>query len=435
MKTKRSIVWFKSDLRLSDNETFARATNESDEIIPVYIFDEADYTETAFGTKKTGSFRFQFLVESLTDLHEELLSIGSKLLILKGDTATVLEELIKKYDITKIYCKQEVAYAEKNRLAAVEKIAWKLLCTVETFSTSTLFHASDLPFPLKNIPEIFTDFRKKVEKESNVRPISETPKSIKSPVLPKFELPHATDFGLKTIEVDERTAFPFKGGETQALKRLNDYLFETHFIEKYKETRNGLIGESYSSKLSPWLTLGCISPKTIYFEIKRYEKEVHSNESTYWLIFELLWRDYFRFMMKKHNQEFFLQCGIKGENSPLHPHQSEAFEKWKNGETGNRFIDANMIELKLTGFMSNRGRQNVASYLHHDLQSDWRYGAAYFEEQLIDYNVCSNWGNWTYLAGVGNDPRGNRKFDTEKQAKEYDGNEVFRNYWLNKKHI
>ena len=433
METKRSIVWFKSDLRISDNEALVKAVKESEEIIPVYIFDEADYLETAFGTKRTGSFRFQFLLESLTDLNEQLISIGSKLLVLKGDTTTVLEELIKKYNVSKIYCKQEVAFEEKVRLAAVEEIAWKLLCTVETFSTSTLFHASDLPFPLKNIPEIFTDFRKKVEKESNVRKISETPKSIKSPILPKFELPQATDFGLKTIEVDQRTAFPFKGGETQALKRLNDYLFETHFIEKYKETRNGLIGESYSSKLSTWLTMGCISPKTIYFEIKRYEEEVHANESTYWLIFELLWRDYFRFMMKKHNQEFFLQFGIKGENIPQHTHQPEAFERWKNGKTGNEFIDANMIELKLTGFMSNRGRQNVASYLHHDLQSDWRYGAAYFEEQLIDYDVSSNWGNWAYLAGVGNDPRGNRKFDTEKQAKDYDANKAYRNYWLTKK--
>ena len=433
MKTKRSIVWFKSDLRIADNEALEKAAKESEEIIPVYIFDEADYSETAFGTKKIGSFRFQFLLESLTDLNEQLISIGSKLLVLKGDTATILGELIKKYDVSKIFCKQEVAYEEKVRLAAVEEIAWKLLCTVETFSTSTLYHTSDLPFPLKNIPEVFTEFRKKVEKESTVRPTSETPKYIKSPILPKFKLPQATDFGLKTLEIDQRTAFPFKGGETQVLKRLNEYLFETHLIEKYKETRNGLIGESYSSKLSPWLTVGCISPKTIYYEIKRYEKEVCTNESTYWLIFELLWRDYFRFMMKKHHQNYFLQFGIKGENSPLHTHQSEAFEKWKNGETGNQFIDANMLELKQTGFMSNRGRQNVASYLHHDLQSDWRYGAAYFEEQLIDYDVCSNWGNWAYLAGVGNDPRGNRKFNTEKQTKEYDGNEAFRNYWLNQK--
>jgi len=433
METKRSIVWFKSDLRISDNATLVKAIKESDEIIPVYIFDEEDYVETSFGTKKTGVYRFQFLIESLIDLNEQLNSIGSRLVVLKGNTISILTELIQKYNINKIYCKQEVAFEEKQRLASVEAAAWKLLCSVETFSTSTLFHASDLPFPLKNIPEVFTDFRKKVEKESTVRPISETPKSIKSPILPKFELPQASDFGLETIEIDQRTAFPFKGGETQALKRLNDYLFESHLIEKYKETRNGLMGESYSSKLSTWLTFGCISPKTIYYEIKRYEKEVCANESTYWLIFELLWRDYFRFMMKKHNQEFFLQFGIKGENIPQHTHQPEAFERWKNGKTGNEFIDANMIELKLTGFMSNRGRQNVASYLHHDLQTDWRYGAAYFEEQLIDYDVSSNWGNWAYLAGVGNDPRGNRKFDTEKQAKDYDANKAYRNYWLTKK--
>jgi deoxyribodipyrimidine photo-lyase len=103
---------------------------------------------------------------------------------------------------------------------------------------------------------------------------------------------------------------------------------------------------------------------------------------------------------------------------------------WINGITKNDFIDANMLELKLTGFMSNRGRQNVASYLINDLQLDWRFGAAYFEEQLIDYDVSSNWGNWAYLAGVGNDPRTNRYFNIEKQANDYDKSKVFRNLWL-----
>ena len=106
------------------------------------------------------------------------------------------------------------------------------------------------------------------------------------------------------------------------------------------------------------------------------------------------------------------------------------FNKWQNAETGNDFIDANMLELKLTGFMSNRGRQNVASYLCNDLKLDWRYGAAYFEQQLIDYDVSSNWGNWAYLAGVGNDPRGNRAFNIEKQANDYDKNKSYRNLWL-----
>lgn len=430
MGTKRSIVWFKSDLRISDNETLVKAIKENDEIIPIYIFDEEDYQLTSFGTKKIGPFRFQFLREALTDLHEQLKSKGGGLVVLKGKTTEIISELIKKYDVSKIYCKQEVAYEEKARLAAVESVAWKQLCSVETFSTSTLFHASDLPFPLKSIPEVFTDFRKKVEKESTVRTCFDVPNEIKTPLLPKFELPDFSDFGITTFESEPRTAFPFKGGETHALKRLNNYLFETNQIQNYKETRNQLIGENYSSKFSPWLAIGSISPKTIYHTVKNYEREVCANESTYWLIFELLWRDYFRFMMKKHNQEYFHQFGIKGENIPMHEHNAEAFEKWKNGETGNDFIDANMIELKRTGFMSNRGRQNVASYLHHDLQSDWRYGAAYFEEQLIDYDVCSNWGNWAYLAGVGNDPRGNRKFEIEKQAKQYDASMAFRQLWL-----
>jgi deoxyribodipyrimidine photo-lyase len=94
------------------------------------------------------------------------------------------------------------------------------------------------------------------------------------------------------------------------------------------------------------------------------------------------------------------------------------------------FVDANMIELKLTGFMSNRGRQNVASYLCNDLKLDWRYGAEYFEQQLIDYDVCSNWGNWAYIAGVGNDPRSDRYFNIKKQADQYDADKHYRNLWL-----
>jgi deoxyribodipyrimidine photo-lyase len=105
-------------------------------------------------------------------------------------------------------------------------------------------------------------------------------------------------------------------------------------------------------------------------------------------------------------------------------------EQWIKGETNEDFVNANMNELRLTGFMSNRGRQNVASYFCNDLKLDWRYGAAYFEEQLIDYDVCSNWGNWAYIAGVGNDPRPDRYFNIEKQASTYDKNRSYRNLWL-----
>lgn len=194
-----------------------------------------------------------------------------------------------------------------------------------------------------------------------------------------------------------------------------------------------MIGADYSSKFSAWLALGCISPRFIFRELQQYEKEFGANDSTYWLVFELLWRDYFRFMMKKHHAKLFKQDGFKSTKMKLFAEGIQKLQDWIDGNTGIDFVDANMIELKLTGFMSNRGRQNVASYLCNDLKLDWRLGAAYFEQQLIDYDVCSNWGNWAYLAGVGNDSRENRYFNIEKQASVYDKNREYRNLWLEKK--
>ncbi|HOZ88552.1 MAG TPA: FAD-binding domain-containing protein, partial [Bacteroidia bacterium] len=193
------------------------------------------------------------------------------------------------------------------------------------------------------------------------------------------------------------------------------------------------IGGDYSSKFSPWLAMGCLSPREIYYELKKYEAEFSANDSTYWLIFELIWRDYFRFMMKKYRHQFFMYSGIKNSTKSSKLPDNKAMSKWVAGKTGNDFIDANMLELKQTGFMSNRGRQNVASYFCNDLKLDWRCGAAYFEQQLIDYDVSSNWGNWAYLAGVGNDPRGQRCFNIEKQAKEYDPKRLYQTLWLDKK--
>lgn len=425
-----SIVWFKTDLRLHDNETLIRAIEQSDEIIPVYCFDEMHYQITEYGFYKTGNFRAQFLLESLKDLDQSLRKLGSGLLIVKGKPEYELFKISQKYNAKKVFTKKEVAYEEKQTEERVEKELWKLKCELETFSTSTLYHAQDLPFSIKDIPDVFTNFRKRVEKESSIRTIFEAPKIIKSPKLPDLILPTIKELGLTPPITDSRTAFPFKGGETEAYQRLNYYFSETKLVSTYKESRNGLIGTDYSSKFSPWLANGCLSPREIYYELKAYEDNYGANDSTYWLVFELLWRDYFRFMMKKHRHQFFLQTGIKSTDSPSQSNNQELLQKWIEGQTNHDFINANMIELKLTCFMSNRGRQNVASYLCHDLKLDWRYGAAYFEQQLIDYDVCSNWGNWAYLAGVGNDPRGDRYFNIDKQANDYDSKKTFRKLWI-----
>lgn len=434
---KRGIVWFKSDLRLHDNETLHYAITHFDQVIPVFCLDDRMFEVNEIGFKKHGAKRVQFLLETLVDLDQELRKLKSGLLVLRGLPEVELPKLAALYGVKTVVAKKEVAFEEKAIESTVEKELWVHQCKLETFSTSTLYHAEDLPFGISAIPDVFTVFRKRIEKETPIRSVFPFPTHIESPIIEALTLPTLAELGYEDSAIDDRAVLHFKGGETEALKRLDYYFFQSKFVSNYKETRNGLIGESYSSKFSPWLALGCLSPREIYEQLKCYEKDHGANDSTYWLVFELLWRDYFRFMMKKHREKFFLLFGLKSGQErigtmELDKESKLKFESWMNGETGEDFVDANMIELKRTGFMSNRGRQNAASYLIHDLKVDWRFGAAYFEEQLIDYDVCSNWGNWAYIAGVGNDPRPDRYFNIEKQASTYDKKKTYRKLWLNR---
>jgi deoxyribodipyrimidine photo-lyase len=427
---KTSLIWFKTDLRLSDNETLVKAIAQSQQVIPVYCFDDSHFETTTYGFKKTGNFRAQFLLESVVDLDNSLRKLGSGLLILKGKPEIEIPKIVQQYKAQKVFAKREVAFEEKQIEKKVQDELFKLRCELETFSTSTLYHAEDLPFSIKDIPDVFTNFRKRTEKDATIRTAFEKPITIHSPEIPAIQVPTLEDLGLEFSAIDSRAAIQFKGGESQAINRLNHYFYETKCLSNYKETRNGMVGKNYSSKFSAWLALGCISPRTIYQEIKKYELQFGANESTYWLVFELLWRDFFRFMFKKHQTKFFLYSGIKTDTVNSKSLNEKLLSQWINGATNSDFINANMLELKQTGFMSNRGRQNVASFFCNELNMDWRIGAAYFETQLIDYDVCSNWGNWAYLAGVGNDPRGHRYFNIEKQANDYDKKKEFRNLWL-----
>jgi deoxyribodipyrimidine photo-lyase len=188
------------------------------------------------------------------------------------------------------------------------------------------------------------------------------------------------------------------------------------------------MGLNFSSKFSAWLSQGCISPRRIYSEIKRYEREVVANESTYWVVFELLWRDFFRFSFKKHPKAYFLLNGL-GQQALYTQFDPSKFDAWTQGKTSEALINAGMNELRETGFVSNRMRQILASYWVFGMQQDWRYGAAWFEHCLVDYDVASNWGNWAYIAGVGNDNRGGREFNVEKQALLYDKEGAYRSIW------
>ncbi len=434
MAIKRAIVWFRQDLRLHDNEALHHALHMADEVLPVYVFDERVFKGRTrwFDFPKTGKFRADFIIQSVEDLRKNLQALGSELVVRVGKPEEILLELARETQSSWVCCNRERTQEELSVQNALEESLWRIGSEIHYTRGKMLYYTSDLPFPINHTPDIFTQFRKEVERFVPVREPLPTPSRIPPCTKPVAAgiIPTLSDFGHDGVIPDSRAAILPQGGERAGLERLRYYLWDTDLIKTYKETRNGLVGGDFSAKLSPWLAQGCLSPKAIYHEIRRYEAERGANESTYWLIFELLWRDFFRLMGKKYENKIFLAGGTKGEpNNALHNNWA-MFNRWLEGETGVPFIDANMREINLTGFMSNRGRQNVASFLVHDLKVNWQMGAEYFESLLIDYDVTSNWGNWNYIAGVGSDPRENRYFNIVGQARRYDPKGEFVKRWV-----
>ncbi len=429
---KTCLVWFRNDLRIHDHQPLLEACQKAETVIPLFCFDPRMFKNTCHGFLKTGGFRAKFLMESVENLRESFKSMGANLLVRTGIPEILIPEIAQSYQVQKVFAFKEVATEEIHLADILEQKLWKVGVSMNFFLGNTLYNKEDLPFPIKDIPDIYTNFRKRVEKDSFVRECYPVPTEIKVPldvdwgVIPKLK-----DLEVVEKPFDEKSVLLFEGGETNGLHRLKDYIWETGAIKTYKQTRNGLLGSNYSTKLSSWLSLGCISPRKVYAEIKAYEETNGANDSTQCLINELLWRDYFRFVFKKYGSKLFLEKGLKADSPGYNLEtQDDFFEKWKSGLTGIPFIDANMRELNSTGFMSNRGRQNVASFLVHDLKVKWILGAAYFEEKLIDYNPANNWGNWAYIAGVGNDPRENRYFNISKQAVDYDPKGEYMKKWI-----
>jgi deoxyribodipyrimidine photo-lyase len=426
----KAIMWFRNDLRLQDNVALQTAIQNAEVVYPVYCFDPRQYAETEIGLPKTGSFRAKFILETIKDLRQNLRQIGSDLIIRQGLPESVIPQIANELGVSAVYATKEVTAEELEVEKHLEQKLMPERIMFDLVWQSTLFHIEDIPWPIKNLPDTFTHFRKEAERGTQVRDSVERPAEMRSfSDISVGEIPSLDELGLTEPPLDTRAAICFEGGETSGMQRLHYYLWEKDLIKNYKETRNGLIGESYSSKFSAWLSVGALSPRVIFEEVKKYEAQRIKNQSTYWIVFELLWRDYFRFTAKKYGSRIFQVEGIQGKGHEYY-HDLATFERWKKGETGVPFIDANMREINSSGFMSNRGRQNAASFLVKDLKVNWTWGASYFESLLIDYDVCSNWCNWNYIAGVGNDPREDRYFNIMSQAKKYDPQGDYVRHWI-----
>ncbi|MEZ8814931.1 DASH family cryptochrome [Vibrio cyclitrophicus] len=471
---KIGLYLFTNDLRADDNELLGKASRLVDELICVVIEPNLSVFSRKFAKEQQyGAERAKFISQSITDLESRLANLGQELIVLRSSTLTdeemsrdfALSEIIKSQQATHLFVSHHCGFDERHLVQSIQFNFPKLILMQQHHST--LLELEQLPFELSKLPRSFTKFRKLVEH----LPIDTQSLSITTlPPMPKA-LSHCHSIQASNSKFDEHCLnisntnvnglhnSSFIGGEQAGLAHLHDY-FSHPYAHQYKQTRNAFDGKENSTKFSPWLALGCVSPKTIYRNLVQFEAKHGSNDSTYWIFFELLWREYFYWKCLSLGSSLF-QNGTDNPSidSVLATNTTQQnFANWKCGNTGYPIVDACMRQLNTTGYVSNRGRQLAASCLIYELGVDWRNGAAYFESQLVDYDVASNWGNWAYIAGDLNQPVHNtqsshnnrsihnnqsihkdqsinqsqpksRHFDLAKQTEMYDPDHVFINQW------
>ncbi len=442
---KIGLYLFTNDLRINDNQLLNCAAQSVDNLICVIVEPTLFHFSADFAQEQSyGAHRQTFVSQSITNLESNLVKFGQQPVVihsnhLETDVAEqTLSQIIATQHVTHFFASAHCGYDERQLIHSLQNLHPDLITCLPHHST--LFDSHELPFEFSKVPSSFTKFRKLVEHLDVNR--NET---VISALPPAVRLASTSTISSFSSPNDESAVISdYLGGEDAGLAHLDNY-FSHDYALNYKQTRNAFDGIENSTKFSPWLALGCVSPKTIYCHLKQFEADHGSNDSTYWIYFELLWREYFYWKCLSLGSSLFGETS----NHKLDSSNSSAtlnlnLAKWKSGNTNYPIVDACMRQLNETGYMSNRGRQLAASCLIYELGIDWRHGAAYFESQLIDYDVASNWGNWAYIAGALNSqvntqankqnnakqpkPK-SRHFDLGKQTDMYDPDHAFINKW------
>ncbi|KIX10329.1 uncharacterized protein Z518_01411 [Rhinocladiella mackenziei CBS 650.93] len=509
MAAQRVLIYLlRRDLRLCDNPIFheihrlsQQPQNQFTHVLPIYVFAAQQVEVSGFladtGAKspfpearselgnfwRCGLHRAKFLAQSVWGLKSDLEEVGSGLVIRVGTLGQVMRDLLQEFEqekgevsISAVWMTEEEGVEEKQEERDVRRAAERAGVDFKLWPDEKYFiDDRDLPFDKPtDLPDVFTSYRKSVEPLRDApRKTVPTPSSL--PSIPTFIPSQSQPFSVPdTYEKLEscltkplrdspslddppsfppgvQTAHPFPGGSSAGLERIRS-LIGSGAMSRYKDTRNGLLGTEFSTKLSAWLALGCITARQVHSQLLDFEEGQDDqykgiegygkgeNAGTAAVRFELLWRDYTRLCTRKFGPRLFRLEGFRNDHSfawktPRGRNEGDevtrAFQRFLRGTTGTGLIDASQRELLLTGYTSNRARQNVASYLSKRLGINWKLGAEWYECMLIDYDVSSNWGNWQYVAGVGNDPRGEaRVFNPIKQGCDYDPQGEYCKAWV-----
>ena len=406
------ILWLRNDLRLHDHEGFRLASGRGEPLAVVFILPQHWLSEDAHGMTRLGAAKAHFLRSALIDLHRQLEDQTIDLHIFSGEPVDIFTRLRRE-----IHGPLTLLTSEAQ---APEEAAWltalsHLDLTLETYESQTLFTGRQTAVLAPDFPSPFTRFRQQVEQHPDRwqvgAPAATPPLGVHEQVL-RLQAP--VRWPTATYQVN----LGVSGGERGALTWWHEYL-ASGAIATYKATRNDLIGRFSSSHLSAALAWGCLSVRQVWHDILAWEAVNGASEGSGWLRFELLWREYFHWSLRHHGQRLFRLQGLS-EQRPSCDFNEDRWQRWCDASTGIPMVDAGLRELRHTGHVSNRLRQNMASYFIHQLGLDWRLGARWFEMYLADFDVASNYGNWAYIAGVGHDARPQRQFNLNRQLRQYD---------------
>ena len=410
MADRTAIVWFRRDLRLRDHPALRAALDEADRVVPLFCFDDA----LLAGRHASGP-RTQFMLDCLTELDSDLRELGSGLVIRRGPPEREITAVAAEVGASTIHFSRDVSpfarqRGERTRKAfdgaGLEIHAHPGVNAIDDVAAPRT-KSSDRPF------SVFTPFHKtwqQIERRDVLRAPTQMP-ALPSK-LAKGRLPSLDALGL-TQEVSD----PAPGGESEARKTYERFLDGP--IDDYAENHDAL-GRDLTSRLSPYLHFGSLSPRQI-------EERVPQGKGPAAFHRQICWRDFHSHVLINFPRNARSEFQERYRGKIKWSYAERAFERWTRGDTGFPLVDAGMRQLLTEGWMHNRARLVVGSFLTKDMGIDWRWGERWFMRMLIDGDEANNNGNWQWIASVGTDPAPvfRRLYNPARHAERYDPNGTY----------
>lgn len=405
-----SLFIFRRDLRLADNTALIEAAKNSEKVLPCFIFDPRQIDDQPYRSQHA----VQFMLESLEDLSKQLEKKNGKLFIFYDQPEDVIKKLKKDIDIDAVYLNEDYTPFSRKRDKHIKRECEKLKIVWNSFH-DTLLHAPDVVLKDDGTPyTVFTPFYKKAQTISVTTP----QKFPKVDWYTKKTTNEVNDWQKKFLQ-ESNEELAVRGGRDQALKILKH-------IEKYKNYKKerDIPADGKTTQLSAYHKFGCVSVREVYARTAAQLGESHE------LIRQLYWRDFFT-QIAYHFPRVFGSAYQEKYDALEWKNDKKKFDAWCEGKTGFPIVDAGMRQLNQTGYMHNRARMIVASFLVKDLHVDWRWGEKYFAQQLIDYDPAVNNGSWQWAASTGTDAQPYfRIFNPWLQQKKFDPDCVYIKKWV-----